>query len=114
MKLDLDYKDEKISALSKELEDLHSGGTTDEEVSSLKRQKNDLEKRLKDQVRRVPRWIFIIAPMTMMDLMWRWRRDGEDLKRRELPTQCEEKQGFPGLVLPSPFMNEWFLWRGPN
>ncbi|XP_059090834.1 unconventional myosin-XVIIIa-like isoform X2 [Tigriopus californicus] len=49
MKLDLDYKDEKISALSKELEDLHSGGTTDEEVSSLKRQKNDLEKRLKEQ-----------------------------------------------------------------
>eukprot|EP00094_Tigriopus_californicus_P002506 TCALIF_02423-PA protein Name:"Similar to MYO18A Unconventional myosin-XVIIIa (Homo sapiens)" AED:0.14 eAED:0.20 QI:0/0.4/0.5/0.66/1/1/6/0/511 len=35
MKLDLDYKDEKISALSKELEDLHSGGTTDEEEEEL-------------------------------------------------------------------------------
>ncbi len=50
MKLDLEYKDEKISALNKELEELGSGsGATDEEVSALKRQRNDLEMRLKDQ-----------------------------------------------------------------
>ena len=51
MKLDLEYKDEKISALSKELEELHAGGATDEEVAQLKKQKNDLELRLRDQVR---------------------------------------------------------------
>ena len=50
LKLDLEYKDEKINALNKELEELHSGGATDEEVSSLKRSKHDLEMRLKDQV----------------------------------------------------------------
>ena len=50
MKLDLEYKDEKISALNKELEELNAGGATDEEVAALKRQKHDLEIRLKDQV----------------------------------------------------------------
>ncbi len=52
MKLDLEYKDEKISALSKDLEDLGGGGggATDEEVAVLKRAKADLEMRLKDQV----------------------------------------------------------------
>jgi hypothetical protein len=54
MKLDLDYKDEKISALTKELEDFNTGGATDEEVSTMKRQKHDLEMRLKDQVRKKP------------------------------------------------------------
>ena len=50
MKLDLEYKDEKISALNKELEELGSGsGAADEEASALRRQKNDLEMRLKDQ-----------------------------------------------------------------
>ena len=51
MKLDLEYKDEKISALQKEMEELTTGGATDEEVSALKRQKHDLDLRLKDQVR---------------------------------------------------------------
>ena len=51
MKLDLDFKDEKIGALNKELEELQAGGgASEEEVSSLRRQKNDLEMRLKDQV----------------------------------------------------------------
>ena len=50
MKLDLDYKDEKISSLTKELEDLNTGGATDEEVAAIKRQKHELELRLKDQV----------------------------------------------------------------
>merc|ERR1719412_3191348 len=50
MKLDLDFKDEKIGALNKELEELQvGGGASEEEVSSLKRQKHDLEMRLKDQ-----------------------------------------------------------------
>ena len=50
MKLDLDYKDEKISSLTKELEDLNTGGATDEEIAAVKRQKHELELRLKDQV----------------------------------------------------------------
>jgi len=49
MKLDLDYKEEKINSLNKEIEDLQHGGATDEEVAGLKRQKADLEGRLKDQ-----------------------------------------------------------------
>ena len=55
MKLDLDFKDEKIGALNKELEELQAGGgASEEEVSSLRRQKNDLEMRLKDQVIDLP------------------------------------------------------------
>ena len=51
MKLDLDFKDEKIGALNKEIEELQEGGGASvEEVSTLKRQKHDLEMRLKDQV----------------------------------------------------------------
>jgi myosin-18 len=49
MKLDLDFKEEKIGALNQELEELQGGGASEEEVSSLKRQKHDLEMRLKDQ-----------------------------------------------------------------
>ncbi len=50
MKLDLEYKDEKISGLNRELEELGSrSGATDEEVSALQRQKNDFQMRLKDQ-----------------------------------------------------------------
>jgi myosin-18 len=48
--LDLDFKDEKISALNKDLEDLQTSGASEEEVSNLKRQKHDLEMRLKEQV----------------------------------------------------------------
>ena len=51
MKLDLEYKDEKISSLTKDLDDFNAGGATDEEVAAMKRQKHDLELRLKDQVR---------------------------------------------------------------
>ena len=51
LKLDLDYKGEKISSLSKELEELQiGGGASEEELNAVKRQKNDLEMRLKDQV----------------------------------------------------------------
>ncbi len=52
MKLDLEYKDEKITALTKELEEMGTGnGATGEEVAALKRQRIELEMRLKDQVR---------------------------------------------------------------
>jgi hypothetical protein len=52
MKLDLDYKDEKLSALNKEIDELQvGGGATGEEVSALKRQRHELELKLKDQVR---------------------------------------------------------------
>lgn len=51
LKLDLDYKGEQIVSLNKELEELRiGGGASEEEVSALKRQKHDLEMRLKDQV----------------------------------------------------------------
>ena len=49
MKLDLEYKDERISSLGKEISEFQAGGATDEEVAAMKRQKNDLELRLKDQ-----------------------------------------------------------------
>ncbi len=49
MKLDLEYKEEKISSLSKEIDELSAGGASEEELTSLKRQKADLENRLKDQ-----------------------------------------------------------------
>ena len=51
LKLDLDFKDEKISSLNKELEDLQTGGASEEEVANLKRQKHELEMRLKEQAR---------------------------------------------------------------
>ena len=52
LKLDLDFKDEKISSLNKELEDLHTGGASEEEVATLKKQKHELEMRLKEEVKR--------------------------------------------------------------
>nr|XP_053639347.1 centrosome-associated protein CEP250-like isoform X8 [Cherax quadricarinatus] len=49
LKLELELKEEKISALSRELEDLSFTGKTEEEVAVLKKAKHDLELRLKDQ-----------------------------------------------------------------
>ena len=49
MKLDLDYKEEKINSLTKEIEELSQGGASEEELASLKRQRADFENRLKDQ-----------------------------------------------------------------
>jgi myosin-18 len=49
MKLDLDFKEEKINSLNKEIEDLANGGASEEEVTILKRQRADLENRLRDQ-----------------------------------------------------------------
>ena len=70
MKLDLDYKDEKISSLTKELEDLNTGGATDEEVAAIKRQKHELELRLKDQVGSVGTMerLAVLAPIVVRKL----------------------------------------------
>merc|ERR1712083_104389 len=45
MKLDLDYKEEQINSLTKEIEELNAGGASEEEVTILKRQRQDLENR---------------------------------------------------------------------
>ena len=47
--MDLDYKEEKINSLTKEIEELSQGGASEEELASLKRQRADFENRLKDQ-----------------------------------------------------------------
>uniref|UniRef100_A0A0K2UI75 Uncharacterized protein n=1 Tax=Lepeophtheirus salmonis TaxID=72036 RepID=A0A0K2UI75_LEPSM len=49
LKLDLEFKDEKINALNKELEELHNGGAVEEEIASLKKHKAELDARLMDQ-----------------------------------------------------------------
>jgi len=48
-RLDLDFKEEKISALQRELEEMTFGGGTEEEIAHLKRSKMDMEKRVKEQ-----------------------------------------------------------------
>eukprot|EP00096_Caligus_rogercresseyi_P008531 TRINITY_DN274_c0_g1_i16.p1 TRINITY_DN274_c0_g1~~TRINITY_DN274_c0_g1_i16.p1 ORF type:complete len:1300 (-),score=533.02 TRINITY_DN274_c0_g1_i16:565-4464(-) len=49
LKLDLEFKEEKINALNKELESIHHGGAIEEEISHLKKQKSELDARLMDQ-----------------------------------------------------------------
>ena len=49
LKLELEFKDEKVSALNKELDAIHSSLGNGQEISSLKRQKIDMERRLRDQ-----------------------------------------------------------------
>jgi myosin-18 len=48
-RLELELKEEKVSALQRELEEMTFGGGTEEEVAQLKRSKMDLEKRCKEQ-----------------------------------------------------------------
>ena len=50
MKLDAEYKEDKLASLQRELEDFQAGGASEDEVKVLKKQKADLEMRLKDQV----------------------------------------------------------------
>merc|ERR1711942_141928 len=45
LKLELELKEEKVSALNRELDDLNSSGKIEEEVSILKRAKHELELR---------------------------------------------------------------------
>ncbi|XP_049839803.1 unconventional myosin-XVIIIa isoform X1 [Schistocerca gregaria] len=49
VRLELELKEEKVSALTQELDELTFGGKTEEEVAQLKKAKHELEKRLKEQ-----------------------------------------------------------------
>ena len=46
----METKDGKIRNLSNEIDDLQNNSVNEEEVKSVKRQKQDLDNRLKDQV----------------------------------------------------------------
>lgn len=48
-RLELDIKEEKLSSLQIELEEMAFGGGTEEEVANLKRSKMDLDRRVKEQ-----------------------------------------------------------------
>lgn len=50
VKLELELKEEKLSALTRELDELTFGGKTEEEVAQLKKAKHEMEKKLKEQV----------------------------------------------------------------
>lgn len=49
VKLELELKEQKVAALSKELDELTFGGNTEEDVALLKKTKHQLESKLKDQ-----------------------------------------------------------------
>jgi len=49
MKLDTEFKEEKLSALQREMNELQDTGVADDEVRQLKKLNHDLEMRLKDQ-----------------------------------------------------------------
>ncbi|XP_050714034.1 unconventional myosin-XVIIIa-like isoform X11 [Eriocheir sinensis] len=49
LKLELELKEEKVTSLNRELEDLNFTGKAEEEVAVLKKAKHDLELRVKDQ-----------------------------------------------------------------
>merc|ERR1719357_1621837 len=49
MKLDVEYKEDKINSLTREVADLENRGADQEEVTRLKKQKADLENRLREQ-----------------------------------------------------------------
>jgi myosin XVIII len=48
-RLELELKEEKVSALNRELEELTFGGSTEEEIAQLKRSKHEFEKKCKEQ-----------------------------------------------------------------
>lgn len=45
----MELKEEKVSSLNRELEELTFDGSTEEEIAQLKRSKHDFEKRSKEQ-----------------------------------------------------------------
>ncbi|XP_055598007.1 unconventional myosin-XVIIIa isoform X6 [Uranotaenia lowii] len=49
VRLELELKEEKYTALQRELEEMTFGGGTEEEIAQLKRQKMDLDRRCKEQ-----------------------------------------------------------------
>ncbi|XP_075144899.1 myosin heavy chain-like isoform X5 [Haematobia irritans] len=48
-RLELDLKEEKLASLQRELEEMTFGGGTEEEVAQLRRSKNELDRRVKEQ-----------------------------------------------------------------
>ncbi|KAL9887348.1 myosin heavy chain-like isoform 2-T2 [Glossina fuscipes fuscipes] len=48
-RLELDLKEEKLSSLQRELEEMTFGGGTEEEIAQLRRSKNELDRRVKEQ-----------------------------------------------------------------
>ncbi|KAL9871627.1 myosin heavy chain-like isoform 5-T5 [Glossina fuscipes fuscipes] len=48
-RLELDLKEEKLSSLQRELEEMTFGGSTEEEIAQLRRSKNELDRRVKEQ-----------------------------------------------------------------
>lgn len=51
MQLDLEMRGERLAALTKELEEMSTDGRSDADLAALRRAKNDLEMKVKDQVR---------------------------------------------------------------
>ena len=62
MKLDVEFKDDKIESLSRVLEELDNNGVNEGEVKHLKKQKQDLDIRLRDQVIKSHYLVCIIFP----------------------------------------------------
>ena len=50
MQLDLEMRGERLAALTKELEEMTTDGRSDADLAALRRAKNDLEMKVKDQV----------------------------------------------------------------
>ncbi|XP_037947756.1 unconventional myosin-XVIIIa isoform X7 [Teleopsis dalmanni] len=48
-RLELDLKEEKLASLQRELEEMTFGGSTEEEIAQLRRSKNELDRRVKEQ-----------------------------------------------------------------
>uniref|UniRef100_A0A1I8PN63 Myosin tail domain-containing protein n=1 Tax=Stomoxys calcitrans TaxID=35570 RepID=A0A1I8PN63_STOCA len=48
-RLELDLKEEKLASLQRELEEMTFGGGTEEEIAQLRRSKNELDRRVKEQ-----------------------------------------------------------------
>ena len=53
MRLDVEQKESKIKSLLRELEELRSDTSNEEEARKLKRQKADLENRLREQAEEI-------------------------------------------------------------
>ncbi|XP_004524014.1 unconventional myosin-XVIIIa isoform X1 [Ceratitis capitata] len=48
-RLELELKEEKLASLQRELEEMTFGGSTEEEIAQLRRSKNELDRRVKEQ-----------------------------------------------------------------
>ena len=50
VQLDLDVRSERLASLTKELEEMTADGRADADMAALRRSKNELELKVKDQV----------------------------------------------------------------